>query len=156
MWKDIIGFEGRYQISEDGHIQNTANNILLTPGLDCDGYMQIGIRKAGNRKKFWFKIHRLVATAFLGKNDEFQVDHIDRNKLNNHYTNLRWTTCQENCDNRKESAWKTNSTTGELYITKYVNGFMLRINKHNLKHRSWHKTLESAINKRNSLKKSTS
>jgi hypothetical protein len=152
MWKDIIGFEGRYQINRDGCIRNVAKNTLLTPKIDRDGYMQIGIRKLRNRKKFWFQIHRLVATAFLEKNEDLQVDHIDRNKLNNNYTNLRWVTSQENCDNRKDTAWKTNFTTGELYITKYINGFMLRINKLNLKHRSWHKTLESAVNKRDSLK----
>lgn len=153
MWKDILGFEKRYQINEYGHIRNAVNFTLLTPGYDKDGYMQIGIRKLGDRKKYWFKIHRLVAIAFVNnQSDELQVDHIDQNKLNNNYTNLRWVTCQENCNNRKNTAWATNTTSGELHITKYSNGFMLRINKHNLKHTSWHKTLEDAVNTRKSLK----
>ena len=152
MWKDISGFEGRYQVNEEGDIRNTTTTVLLSPSLDKDGYKQIGIRKAGNRKKFWFKIHKLVALAFLELSANLQIDHIDRNKLNNHYTNLRWVTCQENCNNRKTTAWQTNTTTGELHITRYTNGFMLRINKHDLKHRSWHKTLESAIQTRDSLK----
>jgi hypothetical protein len=155
MWKDIVEFEGRYQISEDGCIRNTVSLNLLSPRLDKDGYMQIGIRKAGNRKKYWFKIHRLVAVAFVDNQcDELQVDHIDRNKLNNNYQNLRWVTCQENNDNRKDTCWSRNTTSGELHITKYNDrGYMLRINKHNLKHRSWHKTLEDAVNMRDSIKK---
>lgn len=153
MWKDIVGFEERYQISDDGFVRNVKNLTILTNSTDVDGYPQIGIRKAGDRKKYWFKIHRLVAMAFV-ENDSngIQIDHIDRNKLNNNYQNLRWVTCQENCDNRKDTAWATNTTTRELHITKYVNGFMVRINKHNLKHRSWHKTIESAVNMRDSLK----
>lgn len=155
MWKDIAGFEGRYQINEDGNIKNATNGRILTSALDPDGYKQIGIRKLGERKKYWFKIHRLVALAFLEVPDNYaslQIDHIDRDKTNNNYMNLRWVTNQENCNNRKDTSWSTNTTTGELHITKYVNGFMLRINKHDLKHRSWHKTLENAINKRDSLK----
>ena len=155
MWKDIAGFEGRYEISEDGVIRNTTNGKTLTSALDSDGYKQIGIRKLGDRKKYWFKIHRLVALAFLELPDNYtslQIDHIDRDKVNNDYRNLRWVTNQENCNNRKDTSWATNITTGELHITRYVNGFMLRINKHDLKHRSWHKTLESAVNKRDSLK----
>ena len=153
MWKDIVGFEGRYQINEDGFVRNTKELTILTNSTDVYGYNQIGIRKAGDRKKYWFKIHRLVAMAFVeNPNNNKQIDHIDRNKLNNNYKNLRWVSCQENCDNRKDTAWATNISSGELHITKYINGYMLRINKHNLKHRSWHKTIESAVIMRNSLK----
>lgn len=155
MWKSVPGFETRYQINEAGELRNSNTLILLTSRLDLDGYKQIGIRKLGDRKKFWFKTHRLVAITFLevpNNYQDLQIDHVDRDKLNNHCTNLRWVTCQENCDNRKDTAWKTNTTTGELHITRYTNGFMLRINKHTIKHRSWHKTIEEAILTRDALK----
>lgn len=156
MWKDIEGFEGRYQISDIGEILNVKKNKILTLKIDRYGYHQIGLRKLGNRTKHWFAIHRLVAIAFCEKPynwKELQIDHIDRNKQNNVIPNLRWVTLQENIDNRKDACWSRNTTSGELHITGYKNGgFMLRINKHNLKHRSWHKTLEEAVNMRNSLK----
>lgn len=155
MWKDIIGFENRYQVNEIGDIRNVSSLSLLQPSIDKYGYKQIGIRKIRERKKYWFTIHKLVALGFLEQPANIsglQIDHIDRNKLNNHFTNLRWVTCQQNCDNRKETAWKTNTTTRELHITMYKNGYMLRINKHDIKHCSWHKTLESAIILRDSLK----
>jgi hypothetical protein len=131
-------------------------NKILALKIDRDGYHQIGLRKLDDRKKYWFAVHRLVAIAFCEKPDnwkELQIDHIDRNKQNNGIPNLRWVTLQENIDNRKDTCWSRNTTSGELHITGYKNGgFMLRINKHNLKHRSWHKTLEEAVNMRNSLK----
>jgi hypothetical protein len=148
MWKDIDGFEGRYGISDLGEVQNVNTKKILTPTSDKDGYLHIGLRKLGDRKKFWFRIHRLVAIAFCEKPDnwtELEVDHIDRNKKNNVPENLRWVTSQINNNNRKDTCWKTNTTTGELYITKYRNGFMVRINRNELKHQSWHHTIEDAV-----------
>jgi hypothetical protein len=151
MWKDIEGFEGRYGISDLGDLQNVNTKKILTPTSDKDGYLHIGLRKLGDRKKFWFRVHRLVAIAFCEKSDnwmELEVDHIDRNKKNNVPENLRWVTSQVNNNNRKNTCWKTNTTTGELYITKYRNGFMVRINRNDLKHKSWHHTIEDAVTAR--------
>jgi hypothetical protein len=156
MWKDIDGFEGRYRVSDTGEIQNVKTKRILTPTSDKDSYLHIGLRKLGDRKKFWFRIHRLVAVAFCEKLDnwkELEIDHIDRNKRNNVPENLRWVTSQVNNNNRKDTCWKTNTTTGELYITKYRNGFMVRINRRDLKYQSWHHTIEDAVNARsNALK----
>lgn len=46
-------------------------------------------------KKKTIKVHKLVANAFLGKSN-LQVDHIDRNKLNNKLNNLEYVTPKEN------------------------------------------------------------
>jgi hypothetical protein len=155
MWKSIDGFEDRYEVDENGDIRNVKTLRILTKKIDRDGYYQIGLRKKSDRKKYWFSIHRLLGIVFLDKPigwEELQIDHIDRNKLNNSLTNLRWVTKQDNINNRKDICWKTNTTTGELYITKYKNGYMIRINRKDLKHKSWHKTLETAIIVRDSLK----
>lgn len=146
-WKDISDFE--YEISDYGDIRSKKFKRILTPSVDKDGYKYIGLRKLGDRKKYWFRVHRLVATAFCDKSEyKVEVDHVDRNVTNNHYSNLRWVDKLENNSNRKDTAWTSNKTTGELYITKYSNGFMIRINRHDFKHKSWHKTLEDAIEHR--------
>jgi len=144
MWKTIDGFD--YEISFNGEIRNKNNLFILKPNVDRDGYLKIGIRKNGDRKKYWFTIHRLVGLYFIeNPNHYYQIDHIDRNKLNNSLNNLRWVDSVMNNLNRKESCWTTNSTTGELYITKYKNGYMIRINRSDYKFRSWCKSLEGSI-----------
>ena len=144
MWKDIESFEGRYEVSDVGEIRNAKTYVLLKLKLDKDGYHQIGLRKLGDRKKYWFYVHKLVALAFLGYK-EGQVDHIDTNKLNNSVSNLRWVTQHENALNRQLKPWSTNVTTRELYITKYPNGYMLRINRKDYIKKMWFKDISSAI-----------
>jgi hypothetical protein len=101
MWKDIPEYEGLYKINEDGIVINSKNNKILKTHL-LKGYLIIGLSK--NNKRTTYKIHQLVAIAFLNhircgmKNI---IDHIDNNKLNNNYNNLRITTQRENANNRK-------------------------------------------------------
>lgn len=150
MWKDIVEFEGRYEISDSGEVRNKISQRILALKVDRDGYQQIGLRKVGNRKKYWFSVHRLVACHFLEEPQTNcnQIDHIDRNKTNNDVSNLRWVSIEDNNSNRKLTAWNSNKTTGELYITAYKTGFMIRINRHNYKKRIWVKDLVSAIKQR--------
>ena len=146
MWKDICGFEDRYEINEFGEIRNKKTQNYLSCKIDKSGYQQIGLRKLGDRKRYWFSVHRLVATHFISitQSSNLQVDHIDNNKLNNHVTNLRWVTSVENNSNRKLSHWATNKTK-ELYISAYKNGYMIRINRKNYKKRLWVQDLKEAI-----------
>ncbi len=149
MWKDICGFKNRYEIDEDGNIRNKKTSRILVQKIDKYGYSQIGLRKLGERSKIWFRIHRLVVQHFhssLPSNwEEFQVDHIDHIKSNNSISNLRLVTSVENCISRTLKPWKTNKTTGELYISKYKNGFMIRINRSDYKQQKWTLTLDEAI-----------
>jgi len=153
MWKSISELDGRYDISDCGEIRNNKTSKILCKKLDRDGYYQIGLRKLGDRKKIWFYIHRLVALYFLGPpdNENNQVDHIDNNKTNNKVENLRWVTQLDNNLNRKLQAWKSNTTTNELYITKYKNGFMIRINRSDYSKRLWCKDLNTAVYHRNNF-----
>lgn len=150
MWKDIANLEGRYEISDIGEVRNKKTQRLLCLKLDREGYYQIGMRKSNNRKKYWFSVHRLVAIHFLGdpEDNSKQVDHIDHNKTNNSVSNLRWVTVKENNLNREMKAWSTNTTTNELYITRYNNGFMIRINRSDYRKQIWERDLESAIRRR--------
>lgn len=99
IWKDIKGYEGLYQVSSYGRVMSLGNGKsgksiqrIMKPHKTNKGYLQVGLCKDGVRKLF--KIHRLVAAAFIPNLlDYTQVNHRDENKENNHIDNLEY------CDN---------------------------------------------------------
>lgn len=107
VWKDIKGCEGVYQVSSFGNIK-TLERDLPTPNggvytqkervkaiHEVMGYMQVAL--SVNKKHACFKVHRLVAKAFIpNPENKPQVNHKDGNKLNNNVNNLEWVTCSEN------------------------------------------------------------
>ena len=94
-WRDVKGYEGLYKVSEYGDVLSIKSNALLKPQNDGRGYLNIGLYKNGKRK--YHKIHRLVATAFCEGAEYFnEVNHIDEDKANNHYSNLEWCTREYN------------------------------------------------------------
>lgn len=103
-FRDVPGFEGRYQVSNFGRIKSihgkgkgVGNGPLFTYGfIDSVGYRQVTFRISN--KRHCLRVHRLVANAFLaeGRSDQNFVNHIDGDKLNNHVSNLEWATHTEN------------------------------------------------------------
>ena len=92
-WKNIEQLNGLYQISSKGNIKHKSK--LLKPHKDKNGYLIITLYF--NKKFITFKIHRLVAEAFISNPNKLpQVNHIDGNKQNNNIENLEWCTCKEN------------------------------------------------------------
>ena len=106
MFKDVVGWEGFYQVDEAGTIRSTPRNgngfkaHVMSQSTDSDGYKVI---KARNKDKVrTLKVHRCVAQAFIANpENKPQVNHKDGNKANNTVTNLEWTTCSENIRHAK-------------------------------------------------------
>ena len=95
MIKDVIGYEGIYQINEYGDIWRVKDHKLLSPYISNKGYKVIDLSKNGVRSKFL--VHRLVAMHFVpNPNNDPIVLHKDNVKLNTHYSNLKWSTYSEN------------------------------------------------------------
>ena len=106
-WKDILGQEGYYQVSNFGRVRSLDRIVIdslkrekhlkgriLKPDLDGCYYYMHKIRGKNRR------VHDLVASAFLGKKPSGKVvDHIDRNKLNNRAENIRYCTQFDNMKN---------------------------------------------------------
>jgi hypothetical protein len=103
-WRDIDGFDGRYQVSNTGLVRSFGKDgwKAKTPS------MQSGYRVANlslNGRNIRRMVHQLVARAFIGPPPAGKdtVNHIDGDKLNNTPANLEWCTRAENMVH----AWRT-------------------------------------------------
>lgn len=93
IWKDIKEYEGLYLVSNYGKVKSKRKQ--RKPRLDKYGYPTVSLSKNGIKKHY--KIHRLVAIAFLpNEYNKPTVNHKDGNKENNHVSNLEWNTVKEN------------------------------------------------------------
>ena len=109
-WMLINGYDN-YEVSSVGRVRNNRSGRILGQHDNGHGYMKIKLSKKG--KLITHKVHRLVAEAFCKNPDgKTQVDHIDNNKLNNHFKNLRWTTNSENCRNKQLTTSNTSGYKG--------------------------------------------
>lgn len=87
--KDIEGYEGRYMVSDQGQVYNVKRKQFMSLQDDGRGYLFTGLSKNGKRK--FYKVHRLVAQAFIPNPDNLpEVNHKDENKHNNCVDNLEW------------------------------------------------------------------
>lgn len=97
IWRDVVGYEGVYQVNNIGEVKRVSKNKLLTPyiGVKSKGYVYVKLCMNGVRCKK--ALHRIVAEAFHpNPEDKPEVNHLDGNKSNNCATNLEWVTRSEN------------------------------------------------------------
>lgn len=112
IWKDIIGYEGLYQISNLGNIKtfnwrNTGKTAILKLCKNKNGYLGTALTKNGKLKSV--EIHRLLALHFLPNTEnKKQVNHINGIKADNNISNLEWLTQKENI----QHAFKTGLNKG--------------------------------------------
>lgn len=115
IWKDILGYEGIYQLSNLGKVKalelwksHGGSGILLhkekvlKTGKYKKGYEHVNLCKnAITDKKV---IHRLVAEYFIPNPDNKPcVNHIDGNPANSRVDNLEWCTYRENVDHARRT-----------------------------------------------------
>lgn len=113
-FRKIPSLKFLYEISEDGRIfRNVKSKKQPKIFKNKDGYRIASIRVEKQYRQIY--IHRVVAECWLGeKPDGYETDHIDRNKDNNHYTNLRYVTKSEQMKNRDYSKINTISSINLL------------------------------------------
>lgn len=108
-WKVVEGTYGALEVSDLGRVKsNLRDGRILKTQKDRKGYHRL--RMTIKRQKYSFKLHRLVATAFIpNPENKPQVNHIDGNKDNNAASNLEWVTCKENAQHAlRTGLWKKN------------------------------------------------
>lgn len=94
VWRDLLHYEGLYQISNYGDVWDVKNQVRLNPVLNHHGYYEVKLTNQYG-KRVVESIHRLVALTWVDNPNpkEFNcVNHKDENKTNNYYENLEWCT----------------------------------------------------------------
>ena len=96
LWKDIEGYNGKYQISNKGRLksfaQDSTNGKIKYGNKTLKGYYDF-VLYDDNGNKSTCAVHRLVALAFIPNPNNYpQINHKDENKANNSVENLEWCT----------------------------------------------------------------
>ena len=112
IWKPVKGYEGLYEVSNEGRVRSLDREVkrtsklnkpclmsltgrLIKPRLLKRGYLAVDLYCCGNQSTH--RIHRLVLEAFIGlAPDGMECCHYDDDPFNNHLSNLRWDTHQNN------------------------------------------------------------
>lgn len=120
-WKDVVGYEGLYQVSNIGSIKSLkfGKEKLLKQSKSKVGYLTVVLYKNGKQKTHY--IHKLVAMSFLNhkpSNYNLVIDHVDNNKENNNLTNLQIITHRKNASKDKKG-----------YTSDYIGVFWCNTNK---------------------------
>ena len=110
-WLPILGYEGHYEVSDQGRVKSLerrvkhgkstrqVNERVLSPIKDRDGYLLVNLSVEGKMRTE--KVHRLVATAFLGSNHDRSVNHINMVKTDNRVSNLEWVSHPQNLEHAR-------------------------------------------------------
>ena len=111
IWKVINGYEN-YEVSSFGKVRNTKTGRILKQAT-LSGYYCVGL-SSGKTKTY--SVHQLVAKTFiLNPENKQQVNHKDKNKLNNTIQNLEWVTNKENSIHRSNGVKQTTNQNLEIY-----------------------------------------
>lgn len=127
VWKDVIGYEGYYQVSNIGTVRSIERTVTYqfktgvsktmrlqsysrTQFLNARGYWSVTLSKDGKTKTY--VVHILVAKAFIPNvGNKPCVNHKDLNRQNNTVENLEWVTHQENMAHAAGHGLLRNKTT---------------------------------------------
>lgn len=105
IWKDVKGFNGKYQVSSYGRVKSIGHtdslgrywkSVVLRPAKYRGEYLHVHLTSS-HSKQVSISVHQLVARAFIPNPNNYpQVNHKDEDPTNNHVDNLEWCTAQYN------------------------------------------------------------
>ena len=116
-YEDLKDYQNLYKITKGGSIWSCHYRKPMKLLTSDDGYLYVSLIKNGIRTKGY--LARLLGKQYIPNEDPLrvQIDHIDRNKVNNDLSNLRWVTQTENLanKNRKGCVYEDKRKNGKVY-----------------------------------------
>ena len=139
-WKDVKGYEGLYQVSDLGRIRSAGRVVkaknnsqgrkrerILTQEITVFGYCRVRLFDLEGKARH-YAVHRLVAQAFIGEPEGFEINHKNEIKTDNRVENLEIVTSKENCNfgtrNKRlsENHFKSEKIFRKGVVQKDLNG----------------------------------
>lgn len=126
MFRIIPGFL-HHAVNEMGEVKNLKTGNVLKPYKARNGYLYVKPIECGI-KKGHLAVHRAVGMCFCDNYSEsLVVDHIDGDRANNFYENLRWCTQKENLrhgyERRQDTPVRNFKTCDLYYKGEFVDSF---------------------------------
>jgi hypothetical protein len=154
IWKDIKGYEKKYQVSNFGNVKslnynNSTLERLLKKHLSKVGYFTVALHKDGKQKTT--KVCKLVAMAFLNHvpcGFKIVIDHLDNNPLNDKLENLQLVSNRYNSTKDKTNKTGHNNiykSKNQYEVAFYIKDKTVRFGRFN--------NLNEAVKKRNEILK---
>ena len=144
IWKDVLGYENVYQVSNLGNIKSLDRKVtykncvprfkkgrIITPGINKYGYKQVCLSLNGAQKSIC--LHLLIARTFINNESKLQVNHKDFNKLNNNVYNLEFITHLENLIHKSENSIHSSKYIGITYY-KRDNLWQVEVKRNKIKY----------------------
>lgn len=149
IFKDISGYEGKYQVSNQGNVKSLNYNKswkekLLTPLKSKDWYYSVWL---SFQKAKRFRINRLVALTFIENiNKKTEVNHKNWIKSDNRLENLEWCTRWEN-QKHAISMWlkKVPTPSKGKFWKDHFNSKKIIQSKEGIQIKIWNSITEAAI-----------
>lgn len=134
-----IKIDDRYGVSESGEVSNLLTGKLLKPTINGNGYL---LFNAGAKHKL--TVHRQVAQLYVPNPNNYPViNHKDGNKLNNHFSNLEWTTYSGNTRHAFDTGLIDRKKLGRLGKLNSKSKPVLQLTKEGVLVREWDCTIQA-------------
>lgn len=142
IWKDVVGYEGFYKISNLGSLYSIVNDSILDKKYTIHGYERQYLKSTKTKGKLYC-VHHLVIRAFIDSNfihsRTLVSDHINRIRHDNRACNLRIVSQRDNCINKERTLMLGVKKKGNCYFTQirlgdeiyYLGSFDSEIKAHN-------------------------